>query len=150
MPYNDIDLGQLRLRLRLVATSHNLNQCSFVPPSHSLNQCWLGNLGIPRIPVTWGNYQIRFVWMGWIIIADVCFEISFLRDPVQFWSVTAGSLQDNEPQFQTKLSLTLQRIHIRDFCYSKVSTVMNSSDIVPFRFDSKIKSCWHGHTGWIC
>ena len=41
--------------------------------------------------------------MGRIIIADVCFEISFLCDPVQFWSVTAGSLQGNEPQFQTKL-----------------------------------------------
>ena len=42
--------------------------------------------------------------MGRIIIADVCFEISFLCDSVQFWSVTAGSLQGNEPQFQTKLS----------------------------------------------
>ena len=45
--------------------------------------------------------------MGWIIIADVCFEWDiFLRDPMQFWSVTAGSFQGNEPQFQTKLSLT--------------------------------------------
>ena len=119
MPYSDIDLGQLRLRLRFVATSHNLNQYSCVPPSHSLNQCWLGNLGIPRIPVTWGNHQIHCISMGWIITADVCFEISFLRDPVQFWSVTAGSLQGNEPQFQTKLSLTLQRIHIRDFVTAK-------------------------------
>ena len=122
MPYSDIDLGQFWFRLRL-ATSHNLNHCLFAPPSHSLNQCLLGNLGIPRIPVTWGNHQIHFISMGWIIIADVCLGISFLCDPVQFWPVTAGSLQRNEPQFQTKLGITLQRTHITDFCYSKVFVV---------------------------